>query len=268
MNTRLACLPALCALATLASCSTVSPTQRHDGRFRETRSWRDPLVSAEVFYGEHELDEIEFDRDLEEIFGPGIDDVERKRAGVRIAVGVDNIQGYVQLFGEEIDDFDASQLNAGTSLTLDDLFGVGVGIRGEPVLNEVGPHTKLLAPYRLGINIVTGEGRFNDSNAGTLLKSASERGDFAYIEEEIQAGLGFDVHGFRTTVGVYATLLAGTVEDDIVTDDDDDDLDFEAFNPGLFAELRYKHPHFPLMVGVRATGGDVQGLEGFLGIVL
>lgn len=270
MNTRLVRVLALFALALVTGCATVpaATADRDRVRFRETRTWRNPKVSADVFYDEHDLDELDFEDDLERIFGNGIDDVERKRAGVRIAVGVDNVQAYVQLFGEEIGSFDPTQLNAQTSVAFDDLYGIGIGARGEPILADISPHSKLVASYRIGFNLVSGEGRFTDQSGAGILKSATEEGDLFYLEEELRAGLGVDTYGFRVTVGVYASILSGTVEDDIVASSADDDLEFEAFNPGLYAELMYKHPGFPVRVGLRGTVGDAQGLEGFLGVVL
>ncbi len=228
--------------------------------------WADARLGAEVFYDEHELDEIEFDEDLERIFGDGIGDVERKRAGLRVTYGTEEVRAYAQIFGEEIDDFDQRELTPGTSLTIDDLWGIGLGVMGDPVLHWLDEETRLVFVYRADISFVTGEGTFRDTNPMTPLASGIEKDDVGYIDHQLLAGIGVDARGIRPALGVYSNFIAGGVDDGIVAGSSLDDLYFEAYNGGLFLELtytpRYEYENF--RAGVRATVGDVEGVEVFL----
>jgi len=251
------------ALGSLGSCAAVA-----DKTEKKPATWRNPHFTAAVFFDDRELGEIDFDDDLETILGEGIKDVERQRAGARVTIGSSNLSAYAQIFGEEIDSFDSTQLDPGSAVTIDDLFGFGLGVIGVPTLKRVSDGVRVVAPYRAGFNVVIGEGNFTDATGPTLLKSPTEEGDLAYLETEFSVGVGVNAHGFQPSFGLFLTSLAGIVDDEIVADSDDDDLRFEGTNAGLFLEFAYIGTDVPLTAGVRGTVGDVQGLEAFFGVSL
>ncbi len=257
----------LLLLASLAaSCRGPYVRGPHDHGFENAFAWDRYRFHAEVFYDDFELDEIEFEDDLERIFGDEAGNVERKRAGVRVGYGVEEFRFFGQVFGEEIEDDDQSDLNPGTSIDVDDLFGIGAGVAGEPTLQRIDDHSRVILTYRGNLSIVSGEGTFRDSNPTTLLASPREEDDLAYFEQELQVGIGVDVHGFRPAIGIYSSFLWGGVDDSIVASQSDDDLFFEAFNAGIYAEFVYWAPHAPVRVGARAINGDVEGFSIFAGL--
>lgn len=262
-STGLASLALLISLSALGSCAAVG-----DQPEREKATWRNPVFGAEVFASAVELGEIDFDDDLETILGSSIEDVERQRAGVRVSLGSDYLRAFVQFFAEEIDEFDSSQLDPGSAVTIDDLFGIGIGVVGSPTIKKRADGVRIVTPYRVGINIVSGEGRFTDATGATLLKSTTEDGDLAYIEQEVSVGVGVNSRGFQATIGLFLTNLSGLVDDEIVTDTDNDDLKFEGSNAGPYFELGYSDPGSPMNFGVRGIVGGVQGVEAFFGVAL
>ena len=262
-QTPLLTLSLVLALGSLGSCAAVGGESE-----KKLATWKNPQFTATVFLDDRELGEIDFDDDLESILGEGINDVERQRAGARVTIGAANISAYAQIFGEEIDQFDSSDLDPGSTVTIDDLFGFGLGVLGTPTLKKVSEGVRVVAPYRAGFNVVVGEGNFADTTVPTLLKSPTEDGDLAYFETEFSVGVGVNAHGFQPSFGLFLTSLAGLVDDEIVTDSDNDDLHFEATNAGLFLEFAYIGTDVPLTAGIRGTVGDVQGLEAFFGVSL
>lgn len=261
-------LLALASLALLPLAGACAAAPVRDGAFEETRSWSQPGFSAVVFAQEHELDDVEFEDDLRTILGTGINDVERQRVGIRVSVGVDNVQGYVQLFAEEWDDFDGSDLRPMSAVSFDDLFGIGVGARGTPVLRRLRDGVSVVLPYRAGVNLVQGDGRFTDTAGGSLLVAPTTEGDLAYFEQEFSVGLGLNVRGFQPSVGLYGSFFAGLVDDEIVANSANDELEFEASNSGVFVQLEYAGTDVPITFGVRGTVGNVEGVEGFFGVAL
>lgn len=260
---------AVLLLAFAVGCNSLPAGDRPRDPWREGDwEWHDPNVGAELFYEDKQLREIEFDDDLERIFGDGISDVERRRAGARFSWGSREISGFVQFFAEEIDDFDTSDLNAGTSLRIDDLVGVGTGVHGAPVVKPIGKGANAVFAYRGNISAVFGDGVFRDSNMTTLLASPDEEDDLFYLDIELMAGVGVELYGLRPLIGFYSDFLAGSVDDGIVLDDRNDDLYFGGYNAGLFGEVSYSPPRTPLTAGVRGLVGDVEGVEAFLRVTL
>jgi hypothetical protein len=207
-----------------------------------------PRVDISVFGGDFDLNEVEFDPD--DLPGDVTLELERQRAGVRAAFGSENARGFVQVFSEEIE---AVFSGSGEDF---ETFGVGGGVRGAPRVSEPDAALAFLIPYQADLALVYG----NESEAGNDVTAA-------YIEFHAEVGFALEWQGLRPGVGVELSSLGGVVDADsgLFGGGADQTTDFTGTNAGAFAELSYKHPHFPLYVRARAGGGDFEHSELVIG---
>jgi len=206
-------------------------------------SMRNPDVRVEVFYEDFELGRIKADPAL----GPDVNlnDVQRRRGGVRVSFGDEQLSAYVSAFGES--------LKHPFLVTTFSNFGMSGGVLGEPVVGRLRRGGKVLLPYRVGVSFVGGweEDAFVDYA-------------LFYGEFEGEFGVAVDYSGFRPSAGLYFTSLSGAVETDFgfarTTDD------FYGFNGGAYAELKYDNKRSPVYGRIRGVVGDVEGVTVALGV--
>lgn len=180
-------------------------------------------VSIAGFSRDMDLDEVEFDPDV----GTTADiELEREREGIRAQFGVGDLGGYVELFVEDIESFDA------------DMFGITGGAIGAPRVNDPGSSVAIVIPFRTGLSIALGDSDDFD-------------GDLAYIELDAEGGIGAEWNGIRASAGVIAGEFVGFADTEFF-----EDVELEGFNFGQFFEVYYKHPDFPLFARVRFGAGD------------
>ncbi|MFT7664595.1 MAG: hypothetical protein ACI87A_002828 [Planctomycetota bacterium] len=244
----------------LAGCETV-----HGDSYSKSSQWETPDWNAQLFYSQNELNEIEFDNGLREVVGERLNDVERKRAGVRVTAGTKTLRAYVQLFAEELDEGNGSALGSGATVAIDDLYGIGGGIEGASSVSELAPDVQLVLPFQAGFNFVIGDGKFTEQTGGSLLATGFEETELAYIEAELSGGVGVNYYGFRSSIGLYLSSFKGSTNEDIDAGGDAEEFAFKATNTGLFLDFRYQNEATPLHGGLRATAGDVTGIEAFFG---
>jgi hypothetical protein len=210
-----------------------------------------------AFFEDVELGELKDEDDAK------IHDVSRRRAGVRMSVGSDQVQGYFGVFYEEFGDN-----------VFEDSFdggGVGGGVRGIPRLATLSDNVTLILPFRAGIDVVYGKSEI-DVEVVPTPPAPSVYGtvdvDMVYFGFSGDVGIGVDVYGFQPSVGFALDGLFGTmkIDDTVGQYLIDDDFRFDGFNAGGFAELRYKHPDFPVFASVRGLFGNIDGFAVSLGV--
>ena len=218
--------------------------------------------SIEAFYEDVELDEIEIGGLDDDDDSLKVHDITRKRAGVGMSFGSDVAQGYFRVFYEE---FGKEMLNEPFRGG-----GVGGGVKGIPKLAEFNDNISLILPYRGGVDFVYGQGEIDvyEIQGGTPTYLGTADVNTLYVDLQGSVGIGVDIHGFQPSVGLAFDGLIGTmkVDDTVGQYDIDDDEDISAFNVGGFAELRYKHPDFPVFASVRGLFGNIDGFAVSLGV--
>ena len=258
---------ALLPLVTLLLASCAAPRQVDAHRYeRRTFYSPDGRPSVEVFARREELREIEFDELLEDLLGDGIEDVERERVGLRVGWGDRVFRGWVQIVAEEIDDYDDSELPLGTALTIDDLYGAGIGLAGESPLGWIGPEIPFLIAVEAEATWLIGEAELTDNTPMPILASPVEDDRVEMIDTWVQLGFGPDLRGVRPFFGVYLSHLEGEIDDDVLLMDSDQELEFFGTNTGLFAQLSWLPEGLPVQVSLRAVTGRVESLQATVGV--
>ncbi len=186
----------------------------------------------EIFAEDGELGAIEFDNGSTPLFDRLI---ERKRTGARFAWGSETSRGFFHVFGERMDF---------TSTMQADLIGIGGGVMGSPVLGTASDAgIDFILPWRADVSLVGGE-----------VETGPGAGDVVYGEVHGDIGFGIDWQGLRPSVGLGLSSLSGAVLYDSATIDDD----LSGFNAGVFFDVRYKHPEFPMYAHLRVQSGDYE----------
>jgi len=187
-----------------------------------------------------EFDEFDFDDNLlgtrDEVRG-----LERRRVGVRFAIGERPAKAYFQVFGETLDETRRFELGNGQLAggDLDGGGGIGGGVEGDAIIERAGDVAFLL-PYRVGLNLVGLD---------------NELTDVSYSEVELEFGFGVDVFGARVAAGLYHSSIWGVFDDDSIGGRDGD---LYAGNGGAFFEAGYKHRDVPFYFKLRAMDGDAE----------
>ena len=190
----------------------------------------------ELYYEDGELDTVELE-EQDPISPPGMKmdvKVERERVGARFAFGGESARGFFQIFGEDI--------KAGSSQALT-AYGLGGGVKGAPVVTELGQDAALIIPYRGDISLAYGSDSIGITDRA-----------LAYAEFHADVGLGLDWLGLRPSVGVALSTLGGAYVADAAGLEDK--FTMVGTNVGFFVDLLYKHADFPLYGHVRVQGGD------------
>jgi hypothetical protein len=178
-----------------------------------------------------------------------IEDVDRRRAGVRSRFGIEEISGQLSIWGERYEPFDEFRL-----------IGFEMAAAGTPHVDRFGD-VSLVFDYSVGISFAGGDGdvAFVDSTTGQVFEVD---GDIAYVGEQIRFGAGVDVFGVIMTAGVIADYMQGTIDVDV-----HDNMDFDADNYGGFVSLAFAgDERVPLFARVQAYFGDVRGVAFELGV--
>ncbi|MBN2490543.1 MAG: hypothetical protein JXQ29_06820 [Planctomycetes bacterium] len=243
------------------------------GNDKESKSKTDRRRGRTIggFVEDVELGKIEFkDIDfLNDDVDVKVDDVSRKRAGLGMSFGNEGVQGYFRVFYEELETkpFRSSIPDA---FFKDDFEGGGVGggVKGIPQLAAFNDHIKLILPFRAGIDF-----GYSRSNVHVDIPSSPP---YAGVDEDVDAhmlyaafsgtvGIGLDIYGVQPSAGFALDALYGTSVID-ESDLDSDSFEVMGLNAAGFAELRYKHPDFPLFASVRVLFGNIDGIMVSLGV--
>jgi len=242
---------ALPVLALASSCAVTGPAPGAPARARGDIFDFDLSVSPD-----EELDELEFDPETPP--GPRVDlPVERSRTKLRFAFGGEAARGYVQFLSEELEMNVPPVAPYGGIPTDFDMLGFGGGVKGAPRVNGSAAEVAFLIPYRLDVALLLG---VEDDPA-----PAVPGDDVALVYYELQAdfGLGAEWKGLRASGGLATSSIYGRMEAETSSNGE---VDFSGANSGVYGELRYKHPDFPVYAQVRATVGDLERTEFGLGV--
>lgn len=199
------------------------------------------IFTIDIFHEFKKFDDLEYD-DLPDA---PIDSFTRRRTGVKLGFGPQEVSGYVRLYGEtadvSYDGFLDDEISA---------FGIGGGVCG------IGHAGRVIVDYSAGLNVVGGKFYVDGDE--------DQDADLAYVEFEGHLAVGGDIKGWMPKGGLYLSSLSGTAA---ISDlGFGDDLDFSAANFGLFAEVGYNRPDKLVSGSLRVFMiGDVQGLALSLG---
>lgn len=220
MRARTTCLAILGLTGLAASCSSVSG---------------EPARDFELYFEDSELDALRFEE--EDNLLPDFDArIERERVGARFAWGSRSVRGFFQVFGEEWQSNSAEPI---------DLFGLGGGAMGTPVLTDLGKDVDLILPWRGDIS-----GAAGSDSVGPIDRA------LVYLELHLDIGIGIDWKGLRPSVGIALSSIGGTLAHEAVGSD----LTYTmaGANAGGFLDVQYKHADFPLYGHLRLQGGDYE----------
>ncbi|MEN8149113.1 MAG: hypothetical protein ABFS86_04775 [Planctomycetota bacterium] len=216
------CLILSLLLATTAGCQTTG---------------EDPYRrDFELYVEGQELENVNLDPDIGGDIDVGAD---RDRLGARFAFGPDKVRGFFHVFKEN---WQYTDLPGGLRGAEYDNWGIGGGLKGEPVVKTFENDLKMLVPYRGDISFVWGEHE-DDSEW-----------EMRYVEIHLEAAFAIDWRGLRPAAGLAVSGIGGLLEGYGT------DTGISGGNAGLFLDLSYQHPEFPLYGHIRAMGGDYRML--------
>jgi hypothetical protein len=183
--------------------------------------------------------------------------VERERVRARFAFGRDDdVLGYFQILLEDFEFTSVELLPFGvpppaTRAWEVDLYGIGGGVKGTRRVNSDEQKVAVVVPYRFDLSLLGGQedGVLGDATV-------------AYLELQVDLGVGVNWQGIQPSVGASLSSLFGYV----ALDTPYDDATLEATNFGVFSELLYKHPEVPVYVRLRGTVGDIERAEFGVGV--
>jgi len=217
------------------------------------RVHNDILIFGEVW----EFDEVTFEFDMAGVspeLEVDVEDVERRKAGIRYRVGKEDGQFQLSIFGERLDvDFETLLGVVQPSEDEVDLLALEVGAAGVPRFIK-GRVVSPLMDYSIAISLHGGEGDdFFD--------------DFYYLEARGHLGVGVEAFGVQATAGVAASAFAGAFDTQSAIENAGLEGDtFVAANLGGYLRIGYRAAHFPLYVDVRGFVGNVQGVTAAIGV--
>lgn len=194
----------------------------------EGAPWRDFELYAEG----QELENVT----VEPEFGPDIDlSADRRRVGVRLAFGPVAVRGFGHLFREA---WEFTDLPGGGDGAEYDNWGIGGGVKGAPVVGRIRDEVAMLVPYRAELSLVRGD------------NADDSEWDMQYVDFHADVGFGIDWKGLRPSVGIALSGISGEIDGYGTTSD------LSGGNGGVFLDLSYRSPEFPLYGHVRAQAGD------------
>lgn len=213
---------------------------------------------AEAFMSRMELNEFKLEVDEHHLSGKTkLRSVDRDRNGVRIGVNVEeltksvskitpplmdnhNIIIFTQVFDEKFDkDFEG--------------YGLGFGISGQPILHTFHDTFKLILPFQMHYNGVTGDADEPHLDA-----------DIKYREALGMLGVGVDIGGLQPSIGVSYTDIVGEIEPFIGYGGNDQELTGRNF--GTYLGLKFVHKEFPGYAQIRGFSGEMDGVIASVGV--
>lgn len=160
----------------------------------------------------------------------------RNRTGLRFAFGHQQLQGFMTVFQEDWNY---------PGFSTYPMSGVEVGARGiQPVGDFDDTTITLVLPWGFSAGFAVGAGR----DLGLIH-------DLLYRELHAEAGVGMQWKGLRASLGAAFSSIDGEGTYDLPIGGVSS-LSLSAGNAGLFFDVRYSVPSFPVNLGLRAMAGD------------
>ncbi len=203
---------------------------------------------VELRMGTHELGTIEHSGDG---VSPFEDGPERVRSGFQVEFGSEVAGAVVQVFQEDwsYPGFEVYDLN-----------GVSVGTRGTQFGGEFESNEiALVMPWRVDASFAVGAQR-----DGGLIEELS------YREVHGELGLGLSWNGLQLSLGASLSSIEGSGTFDSTQFGTGAAsvrrLDIQGENLGLYADVRYQPPEWPVYGNLRGSAGDATGSSFGLGV--
>ncbi|MFT7679869.1 MAG: hypothetical protein ACI8QC_003874 [Planctomycetota bacterium] len=238
---------ALTLLCVASGCSSVYQGQDAGREQHKSRNF-------EFFSEEHDLEEVR----LDDYYGNSINierPADRERRGVRLSWGRESARGFFQVFREDWTSPGVPRLNPPNTVfeTFQvDLTGMGGGIHGVPTVGPISDEVELVLPYRASFALASGTGNLGPVDA-----------ELNYFEFQGDLALGVRLSGVTASAGIAVSALFGVANAD---DEPLDDAEITAYNTGIFTDLSFKHPNFPIYAHARIQTGEYEGLSVGVGV--